>query len=485
MPRPSFWDLNEAYKCVQEGDSLINKLRKPELVRALSALAWYARTIPNAPELLLEVRALAGRITDGLDKPGTDDYVDHPWRALMGQKGLTPFSYTTSLKQAGIPQAPPPLPGHAPAYSYVPDPDPGAGAGTVAAGTGQLAAPEEAEDPATQTVAKQGEEEEDIFSNLGTLTIPAGVGGDSGVGDSGGSNPNGNGKVSDHSSCSITSLAAPPRQLAKAGVVGDDGLVDEGTNVAGVAGVDRDGGTSAGGGNVTSQKAPKATSTMVWRPRVCNRVWKGKQCPNRSNGCRFAHPTPCNNDRCKPGPAPGCRAFHPAVSKKGPPVSKGDPGKKGNAKGSVRKGGGAPKGKGPNAGRIGGTSGGGRGSSGSNGHSSSNHHSNNNSRPRPNGLQLRERLEMMERRLGLQGDDGGRMPSYRDVAASSLNDNSSAWWVRAAGNPERRDEGCAHARAQLPPGLMDAVMAAVMAVVADGGQRLQAQAVQGQRPYRC
>ncbi len=41
--------------------------------------------------------------------------------------------------------------------------------------------------------------------------------------------------MSDHSSCSISSLAALPRQLAKAGVVGADWLVDDGTNGSGAA----------------------------------------------------------------------------------------------------------------------------------------------------------------------------------------------------------------------------------------------------------
>ncbi len=38
MSGRSFWDLSEALKCVQGGDSHIIKLRKPETVRALTVL---------------------------------------------------------------------------------------------------------------------------------------------------------------------------------------------------------------------------------------------------------------------------------------------------------------------------------------------------------------------------------------------------------------------------------------------------------------
>ncbi len=484
----SFWDLNEAYRCVQEGDSLINKMRKPELARALSALAWCVRTIPNAPELLLEVRALAGRVTDGLDKPGTDEYVDHPWRALMGQKGLTPFSYTASIKQAGVPQAPPPLPGHAPAWSYVLSSGAGAAevvgppvGGTGAAARRGAASASGGEEPNTQAAsqkAPQQEEEEDIFSNLGTLTPPGaasgggdGVGGGDGGGDGdggdGGDDGDGRGhipegQVSDHSSRSINSLAAPPKQLAKAGVVGDDGLVDNDTNGSGVARVGGVGGAAGGAdgkgkGKATSKANSTSLPTSAWRPRVCNQVWKGKQCPNRSSGCRFAHPTPCSNDRCRSGPAPGCRAFHPPMNKR-----KRDPPKKGNDKGSVRKGGAAPKTNGGNGTRKpnnkgrGPTSGGGSNSGSSNSHPD---------------LQLRKRIEAMERKLELQS---GKTPSYRDVAARGLLAHSNG----SGGNSSNPTHGFganqmgpgSFDRGRPDPTMLSTVVAAVMAVLSGGDQ---------------
>ncbi len=330
----SFWDLNEAYRCVQEGDSLINKMRKPELARALSALAWCVRTIPNAPELLLEVRALAGRVTDGLDKPGTDEYVDHPWRALMGQKGLTPFSYTASIKQAGVPQAPPPLPGHAPAWSYVLSSGAGAAevvgppvGGTGAAARRGAASASGGEEPNTQAAsqkAPQQEEEEDIFSNLGTLTPPGaasgggdGVGGGDGGGDGdggdGGDDGDGRGhipegQVSDHSSRSINSLAAPPKQLAKAGVVGVGGLVDDGTSGSGVAHVGGAGGVNADG------KGQGGPADRI-RPRkrlVCPRIRRGDFCMDKD--CQKEHPARCGDPRCFPAWRRDCPLWHVRAS---------------------------------------------------------------------------------------------------------------------------------------------------------------------------
>ncbi len=345
---PSFWDLHEAHKCIQEGDSLINKLRKPEAVRALSALAWFVRTIPNAPELLQEVRALAGRVTDGLDKPGADDYVNHPWMALMGQKGLTPFSYTASLRQAGIPQAPPPLPGHAPPWSYVPDPVAGPSTspvGPLGPGAAQEeAAVEEEEDSifsnmgtlTARTMGGGGDDDvggdggtgnrKDIFSNLGTLTLPGaandggggradggGDGGDGegddvgdGAGDGGGPIPKG--QVSDHSSLSISSLAAPPKQLAKAGVVGVGGLVDDGTSGSGVAHVGGAGGVNADG------KGQGGPADRI-RPRkrlVCPRIRRGDFCMDKD--CQKEHPARCGDPRCFPAWRRDCPLWHVRAS---------------------------------------------------------------------------------------------------------------------------------------------------------------------------
>ena len=193
-------------------------------------------------------------------------------------------------------------------------------------------------------------------------------------------------------------------------------------------------------------------------------MWKGKQCPNRSNGCRFAHSIPCSNNRYKSGPASGCRAFHPPVGKKDLPVSRKDTAKNGNCMGGVRMGGDTPKRKGnrshkPTTGRTGGTSSGSRGDSNSSSSNrrSYNRHSNNNNSSR---LQLRERMEMMERRLGLQGDNGGKMPSYRDMAARSLNSGNYP-------NPGRL-ANVGFARVQPDPTVLSTVVTAVMAVLGGG-----------------
>ncbi len=199
----------------------------------------------------------------------------------------------------------------------------------------------------------------------------------------------------------------------------------------------------------------------MWRPRVCNQVWKGKRCPNRNNGCRFAHPTPCSNDHCRSGPSQGCKAFHPPTSGKG------------NGKGSVRRGGAAPKKKNngkngsnksrkPNAKRSAPSNGRAGGSAGNSGNGSS----------KSIAHQLGERVEMMERQLGL----GRERLSYRDVAARGLNARDDGGSPDANTNiPSigsrpigRRPPGFGHV--QPDPAMLSTVVAAVMAVLAGGHQ---------------
>ncbi len=295
---PSFWDLNEALKCIQEGESHINKLRKPEAVRALTAMAWFVRSIPGAPELLQEVRALAGRVTDGLDKPGTADYVDHPWRALMAQKGLTPYSYTTHLKQAGIPQAPPPLPGHAPAWSYVPDAGlvagPGAGPGVIQAAAGTL-----------------GEQvgDDSIFSGLGTLTAIGGEGKGAGgeeeeddVGGGDDDDDDSEGKVTtpllndDHERVGVVDDSArtgnvrPPAET--------DPLVADGSTV---------GRKDAGQSQVQAGAQVQDPAGSIKR-KLCKSVWRDDVCRDRD--CSRAHPPRCGDPRCFPIRRTGCQHWH-------------------------------------------------------------------------------------------------------------------------------------------------------------------------------
>ena len=280
----SFWDLNEALKCIQEGESHVNKLRKPEAVRALAAMAWFVRSIPGAPELLQEVRALAGRVTDGLDKPGTADYVDHPWRALMAQKGLTPYSYTLHLKQSGVPQAPPPVPGHAPAWSYVPDTGPGAAAQAASGGLGE-----------------QEEEEDSIFSGLGTLSEPGG-GGDGDGGCSGGDGDDGGGQVSaprahdDHARVGVVddSVQATGNVRTPAAT---DPLVDAGSTVG-----------RKGAGQSQGQAGAQVQGPADYKRKLCKSVWRDDVC--RVKECDRAHPPRCGDPRCFPVRRSGCLHWH-------------------------------------------------------------------------------------------------------------------------------------------------------------------------------
>ena len=112
-----FWDLDFAHRCVQGGLPYVRGLRKPEAVAALRALVGFVQLLPQAAALLQEIRALAGRRVDGLDKA---DGPDHVRQALQDQRGLRPYTYTAALRASGVPQAPPPRLGQQPAHSFVP-----------------------------------------------------------------------------------------------------------------------------------------------------------------------------------------------------------------------------------------------------------------------------------------------------------------------------------------------------------------------------
>ena len=227
---------------------------------------------------------------------------------------------------------------------------------------------------------------------------------------------------------------------------------------------------------------------MQGSARICNRVYKGKVCKKERNGCKFAHPIICNIIGCSSSNT--CSAFHPVK-----PM--------GNGRRGARMGGGASaKGK-P-----------GRGNKGSNGSSSSSQRgssssiSNPSNRNSTNGRnrrndrgptysQLREKVTAMKLQLDRNEEIRKELRELKEmsslqgtpVASSSSSNNTpyNAWWARAdqwgqdVGRGTRGgDEGYAHA--QLPPGLMDAVMAAVMTVMADRGHVPQAGE---QRRCRC
>ena len=489
----SFWDINEALKCVQEGETHMNKLRKPEAVRALLALAWFVRSIPGAPELLQEVRALAGRVTDGLDKPGTADYVDHPWRALMAQKGLTPYSYTAYLKTSGVPQAPPPLPGHVPAWSYVPDSTDGAAARVQAAAAHQ---------------ETQGEDT--IFSGLGTLTQQgAGTadGGDMGdtaeEEDGNDDAADGQGKVSapnthdDPVRVGVVddSVVAPHTGAGGTGNVrtpaATDPLVADGSTV---------GRTGAGQSQDQAGAQVRGPADNNNRKKLCKSVWRDDVCRDRD--CDRAHPPRCGDPGCFPVRRRDCQHWHrlggiqrrqqqrqqsqQSQQHQGNGCGVG-PGRAGRQQtqgmrqqqqqlhrraqqdgrrqqGQLQqqqRGSAVPKlkqkGTGPNGPNNRG------GSSGSGGRSNSNSFSNNHL--------LHERLVAMERRLeGLRGKSESGALSYRDVAARGLLPNSSS-----SNNTSNHMGGpgpiaSARGSAPAPPdaAVLGTVVAAVMAVLSRG-----------------
>ena len=284
MSGRSFWDLNEALKCVQGGDSHINKLRKPETVRALTALTWFVRTLPDALALLQEVRALAGRVVDGLDRPGEDEYVDHARMALLAQSGLSPYAYTRTLMKSGIPYAGPPRPGHVAAHSYVPEVG-GAGAGAGGTHRGAAASMEEDDD--------DGDEESLLFSGLGTLN--GGRDGDKVSATVVNDDLDRVGNVDDPE-------RVPPRGSdhgnVRAPAATDPLVVAAGVTVGRIADQSQD---------QARTRAPD-TAGSAKKQKLCKSVWKDDVCRDRD--CERAHPPRCGDPRCFPQRREDCQHWH-------------------------------------------------------------------------------------------------------------------------------------------------------------------------------
>ena len=271
-------------------------------------------------------------------------------------------------------------------------------------------------------------------------------------------------KVSDHSSRSDSRLScSAPLTLPTDGKgVEGGGNIGAVAKCSGVAqGLDvEDQGTNMKG----KQKVPRSmhkilNSTSVWRPRVCNKVWKGGDCPNRNNGCRFTHPTPCSNKRCASRPSNGCRAFHPRL----------DEGK-GNARGDARKGSGVPRrNKSIKPNRPNGYKG--------NDKPKGNfvYSSNSNSSPVDLQLQLQDRVATVERRLMGLGEKRQGKPSYRDVAARSVFPPSmiSSYSGSSSSNNLNhvQNAGGDCALGQPDQAMLSTVVAAVLAVLAGRGQQ--------------
>ncbi len=277
----------------------------------------------------------------------------------MAQKGLTPYSYTAHLKQTGVPQAPPPLPGHAPAWSYVP------GVGPDAAQAAQTA-PGSPEEPG----------EDSIFSGLGTLTGPGvgdvsvgggdddrgqgsqgGAGGpgglDSGAGDGGGAGVDGvnEGKVSDLDDasnpflCNVNVLGTVPHRGGGVCAVPQGGgglgtqtgaplaLPQVGGGVVVHAPAETgplvaEGGTmgTAGRNEVDqSQEQDRPRSQVLpgssaerRRPKkrmICPAVRRGDACMDKA--CKKSHPARCCDPLCFPTWRRDCQLWHVKISQQG------------------------------------------------------------------------------------------------------------------------------------------------------------------------
>ncbi len=277
---PGFWDISEGLRCVQGGESHINKLRKPEMAKALSALAWFIRTLPDAQALLQEVRSLAGRITDGIDKPGTEEYVDHYRQALLAQSGLTPYSYTKSLMDLGVPCAGPPRPGHKAADSYVPG---------LARGSEALAATaEEEQDPGMRLFDEDlGGEDDD---GVGDVTARQDKVSATAVNDD-------HVRVGDVDDPHLASHGSKDAGHVRAPAATDPLVVAAGVTVGRSADQSQDQARSQAPGTPAGTK--KKLCKSVWRDDIC-----------RVKDCDRAHPPRCGDPRCFPSRRVDCQYWH-------------------------------------------------------------------------------------------------------------------------------------------------------------------------------
>ena len=457
-------DLEMAHKLISTSPGYLSKWTKQELTSAAVALRLFVRRLPGGPKLLRRAADLAS------SAPGEEaERMDHAVKAIERQEGVDASLYRLQAEEDPAATSTQ-VPGAGGRGAGAPDASLIAGRGGSSGGNGG---------------GRDGVEK-DVEEGLSYSQIPSGQGG-AGGGESSssrhnnrnysssndgddnssadGSNTTTDGKVSDPSSSSAHSLAAPirttaphgPHKRAQEGGNGV-GVVDAGMSDVGVAGGGGVGGVDAGGGARKTKKGSnpannttRPRNTSEWRPRVCNQVWRGGTCNNMSKGCRFAHPNPCSDSGCASAPAPTCRAFHPK--------------RRGNGRGSVRKGGDVPgRREDTKLPRPSGTN------SGTN--IGSNIGSNSNL-SRSATLQLRERLEAMEKRLGLKEKGrsnivGERRPSYRDVAARGLSRGGSG--DTNPFNPNRGRSGANgdSALVRPDPAVLSTVVAAVMAVLSTG-----------------
>ena len=186
--------------------------------------------------------------------------------------------------------------------------------------------------------------------------------------------------------------------------------------------------------------------------RICNRVWKGKRCNRENSGCNFPHPTICSDARCV-GEAGGCTAFHP------PARFRAGARAAGNGSGGARQGSGASDRRKPRGETCGGKG------------SPNNNNSNSNNSSRPTYSQLQERLAAMKversRKKGIWKD----LRELRELSNLNISATACNLSYADAVKSTARMEGGFVPGPQLQPGLLNAVVAAMMAVLRDKGRK--------------
>ncbi len=401
-----------------------HKWNKPELQAAAAAMAWIIRELPGSPMMIKAMVDVLGKDpANGLDKATA---------LLRAQQGL-----------------------HG---------DLGAGPD----GSGDLLS--STQKPGGTSMS---------WADISASQIPSAQGDGSSIssrkhrgGDD--SNVDSSGKVSGNSSISDHSLAAPvqlPRGPHDGVAVGGGGeVVDAVANGAGVARVNGVGVVGVVGDERADRRAGEASlhRMQARRPRVCNRIWKGKDCHRVGSGCPHSHPTICGDDDCANGPRPNCHSFHPPAAGRG------------NGMGGARKGGAASNrhkprpnkekaesnssSRGKNrASRGGGNSGGGSSSSNNNG--------------RPTYSQLQERVAMLKLQISKEKGIRKELKEIREMTSggTTIDVNNSTYRDVASRGVSGSE---VYARAQVSPDFLNAVVAAVVAVLGDKGMA-------GPRPCRC
>ncbi len=409
-------DMMMASKLVTVSPGYLSKWTKAELTSAALALKLFVHELPGGPKLLHRAAELASSSSSSSSSTSGNDGMLRAVEAIRCQEGVDASLYRRSEGDA--------------AATSTQRPD-GMGVSW-------------ADITASQIPSAQGD-----GSSISSESN--GGNGSSGNGSAGGVP---GGEVSDHSSYSVRSLAAPtPRQLAKAGVVGDDGVVDEDANGTGVARAGGVGDESVGGDQDRNKQPPAVgpRSSLRTTTRVCNRVWKGKKCNREHKGCGFPHPTICRDDRCVAEIRRGCTDFHPP--------NRAKPSQVGNGSGGARQGNGA-SGRAKPARR-------------NNGNNSTRHNSS--SSNRPTYSQLRERLAAMKLQ---RSKEKGIRKELRKLRELTHTQGSPATNMSGTGG----DEGCALAP-QLHPEVLGAVVSAVMAVLGEKGLRQEGRGEQ--RRCRC